>query len=194
MSDYFLQSPRLGFRRWRDVDYRLAVNLWGDPNVTRYIAARAYTPHDVQVRLQNEIDTERAQRMQYWPIFLLTTGEHVGCCGLRPRENQPRVPELGVHLVPRHWRRGYALEAAARVIEHAFSQGGVDAIFAGHNPENAASRRLLSRLGFVYTGDEFYPPTGLHHPSYLLTRPTHGSAAVALETGTCPTNANTSLT
>jgi RimJ/RimL family protein N-acetyltransferase len=183
MADYFLQSPRLGFRCWRDVDLPLAVNLWGDPAVTRYIAARGYTLHEVRIRLQSEIDSERTYRMQYWPIFLLATGEHIGCCGLRPRENQPEIPELGVHLVPHHWRQGYAFEAASRVIEHAFSRGGVRAIFAGHNPENAASRRLLSRLGFVYTGDQFYAPTGLQHPSYLLPNPTHLTADAALESG-----------
>ena len=31
-------------------------------------------------------------------------------------------------------------------------------------------RGLLTRLGFVYTHDEFYEPTGLRHPSYMLAR------------------------
>jgi RimJ/RimL family protein N-acetyltransferase len=183
MGDYFLQSLRLGFRCWRDADLQLAVDLWGDPAVTRYIAAHGYALQDVQTRLQSEINAERTYRMQYWPIFLLATGEHIGCCGLRPQENQPEVPELGVQLVPRHWHQGYAFEAASRVIEHAFTLGGVRAVFAGHNPENAASRRLLSRLGFVYTGDQFYAPTGLQHPSYILTRPMRVTVTAAPEPG-----------
>jgi len=44
-------------------------------------------------------------------------------------------------------------------------------LFAGHHPENHASRRILSKLGFRLTHEEFYPPTGLLHPSYLLPRP-----------------------
>jgi RimJ/RimL family protein N-acetyltransferase len=43
-------------------------------------------------------------------------------------------------------------------------------VFAGHNPANTASRGLLARLGFRYTHDELYAPTGLRHPSYLLER------------------------
>lgn len=171
MSEYFLQSSRLGFRCWRDTDVQIAFDLWGDPAVTRYISARAYTLHDVQTRLQREIDAQRSHHIQYWPIFLLATGEHVGCCGLRPRENQPAIPELGVHVASRHWRRGYAFESAACVIAYAFTLGGVDAIFAGHNPQNVASRGLLARLGFDYTHDEFYAPTGLQHPSYLIFSP-----------------------
>ena len=171
MSDYFLRSRRLGFRRWRESDLPLALDLWGDPDVTRYITARAYTPREVQIRLQLEIDSEKEHGIQYWPIFLLDTGEHVGCCGLRPRANQSELPELGVHIVSRRWRQGYAFEAASCAIDYAFKVRGALAIFAGHNPENSASRALLVRLGFAHTHDEFYEPTGLQHPSYLLTRP-----------------------
>jgi len=39
-------------------------------------------------------------------------------------------------------------------------------LFAGHNPNNTNSRKVLEKLGFTYVGDEFYEPTGLYHPSY----------------------------
>ena len=171
MSDYFLHSGRLGFRHWDETDLPLAIGLWGDPAVTRYIAARGYTVREVQIRLELEIEAQHTHGIQYWPLFLLGSGEHVGCCGLRMRAGNPDAPELGVHVASRYWRKGYALEAASCVIEHAFKVRGVRAIFAGHNLENVASRRLLERLHFVYTHDEFYAPTGLEHPSYLLARP-----------------------
>ncbi|HZI84672.1 MAG TPA: GNAT family N-acetyltransferase [Casimicrobiaceae bacterium] len=170
MSDYFLRSSRLGFRCWRETDLPLAVALWGDPAVTRYVASRAFTAREVQLRLEREIAAQRAHAIQYWPIFLLESDEHVGCCGLRLRESEPEVPELGVHVASRHWRKGYAFEAASRVIDYAFSVLGSPALFAGHNPANDASRALLARLGFVHTHDELYPPTGLQHPSYRLMR------------------------
>jgi hypothetical protein len=47
---------------------------------------------------------------------------------------------------------------------------GIEALFAGHNPNNEKSGMLLGKLGFEYTHDEFYEPTGLQHPSYLLKR------------------------
>jgi ribosomal-protein-alanine N-acetyltransferase len=175
VADYFLRSSRLGFRHWNEADLPLAIGLWGDPAVTRYIAARGYTVREVQIRLELEIEAQHTHGIQYWPLFLLATGEHVGCCGLRARAGDPDVPELGVHIASRYWRQGYALEAASCVIEHAFTVRGARAIFAGHNPENVASRRLLERLHFVYTHDEFYAPTGLDHPSYLLARPLHES-------------------
>jgi hypothetical protein len=47
-------------------------------------------------------------------------------------------------------------------------------LFAGHHPENDACRRMLVALGFRYTHDELYAPTGREHPSYILmpTSPT----------------------
>jgi len=52
---------------------------------------------------------------------------------------------------------------------HAFGELKVAALFAGHNPANAVSRHLLGKLGFRFTHEELYEPTGLQHPSYLLT-------------------------
>ena len=168
MSAYFLESARLGFRCWLPADLPLALALWGDPEVARYIAARTFSAREIEARLALEIHNQRTHSIQYWPVFLLASGEHVGCCGLRPHE--PGVPELGVHIASCHWRRGYAFEAASRVIDYAFAVRKVTALFAGHNPANGPSRALLARLGFLHTHDELYPPTGLQHPSYRLSR------------------------
>lgn len=170
MSDFFLESSRLGFRCWYESDFPLARTLWGDPAVTRFIAVGGLSERQIRSRLEREIETQRHDGIQYWPIFLLATGEHVGCCGLRPHGEDPGIPELGVHISSRHWRQGYAFEAASCVVDHAFKIIGAEALFAGHNPANFASRGLLARLGFVYTHDEFYEPTGLHHPSYMFMR------------------------
>ena len=169
-SDFFLRSARLGFRQWRAADLLLARALWGDPAVTRFIAVGPLSETQIHARLGREIEMQQRHGIQYWPIFLLDGGEHVGCCGLRPRGDDPGTPEFGVHIASRHWRHGYAVEAASSVIGYAFTALGATALFAGHNPANAASRSLLTRLGFVYTHAELYEPTGLQHPSYLLTR------------------------
>ncbi len=76
------------------------------------------------------------------------------------------ILEVGVHIRSGHWNRGYALEATrAMVMAYAFDTLSAAALFAGHNPTNVGSRRLLTKLGFRYTHDKFYEPTGLHHPS-----------------------------
>jgi len=168
-GQYFLVTGRLGFRCWREEDLDLALGLWGDVEVTKLIDARGQlTTNQVLERLNKEIVSVKAHGVQYWPIFLRATGEHVGCCGLRPYALTQGLYEIGFHIRAAHWRCGYAAEAARAVIDYAFGELRAQALFAGHNPQNEASRILLTKLGFQYTHDEYYPPTGLWHPSYLL--------------------------
>ena len=80
---YFLRTARLGFRYWEADDLGLAMGLWGDERVTRLIGG-PFTREQVRDRLMREIANQDDHGVQYWPIFLLTGGEHLGCCGLRP--------------------------------------------------------------------------------------------------------------
>lgn len=167
--EYFLKSERLGFSRWSNSDIALAAGLWGDAEVTRFLGG-PFSQAKIAKRLEREIELVREHNVQYWPIFLLDTGEHVGCGGLRPCRVQEQVYELGFHLRPKYWRRGIAEEAARAVIGFAFESLGIRTLFAGHHPENGASRRILEKLGFRYVGEEIYAGTGMLEPTYLLTR------------------------
>lgn len=121
-----------------------------------------------------EMATLKQEGAQYWPMFLLETDEHIGCCGIHPRDKENGVWELGCHLRRAFWSKSLGREAAEAVIRYAFDTLGVSAIFAGHHPSNSASQRFLQYLGFRYTHDEFYPPTQVMEPCYLLTAPRIG--------------------
>ena len=171
---YFIKTDRLGFRRWCEEDIEIALILWGDYEVTKLIDARGkLSENQVRERLAKEIVTEKEYGVQYWPIFLLKNNEHIGCCGLRPYDLSRQIYEIGFHIRSNFWRHGYASEAAQAVIHYAFGTLKAKSLFAGHNPRNEYSRHLLKKLGFQYTHDEFYPPTGLNHPSYLLNMDGH---------------------
>ncbi len=170
---YFLKSPRIGFSQWTERDLPLARQLWGNEAVSRYICASGrFTEEEILSRLTLECSNQRQYSLQYWPIFSLEEGKLLGCCGLRPHGEDLSQLELGIHLLPQYWRQGYATEAAKAVIDHAFETLGTKELFAGHNPKNEASRQLLKKLGFAFIGEEFYAPTGLYHPSYILKKPT----------------------
>ena len=137
--------------------------------MTKWIGG-PFTTEAIERRLANEIEQNQTAGVQYWPIFLLDGGDHVGCCGLRPYRPEERIYEIGFHLRREFWGRGLAIEAAGAVIRYAFGELHAAALFAGHNPYNEASRKVLLKLGFEYRQDEFYAPTGLMHPSYLLRK------------------------
>jgi len=159
-------TARLWFRKWTAADLPLAVALWGDARVTALIGG-PFDEERVQEILEGQLAMDRDAGVQYWPVFLASSGEFAGCCGLRPR-GAGRL-ELGFHLRPEHWGKGFATEAARAAIAFAFEERMAEELFAGHHPRNAVSARTLRKLGFRYSHDELYPPTGLRHPSYVLT-------------------------
>ena len=165
---YFLRSARLGFSKWKPDDFPLALGLWGDERVTRLIGS-PFSEEQVRRRLALEIANQAAHGIQYWPLFRVVDDVYVGCCGLRPFPERQGVLEIGFHLCFEHWGQGYAAEAARAAIQYAFTTLGVTELFAGHHPENHASRNLLLRLGFRYTHNAFYALTNRRHPSYSLT-------------------------
>ncbi len=116
---YFIKTGRLGFRKWREDDLVIAKKLWGDYEVTKFFDARdKLSQNEIQERLAKEIITEKEHGVQYWPIFLLETNEHVGCFGLRPYDQSKQIYEIGFHIRSNQWRRGYAREAAVAIIDY----------------------------------------------------------------------------
>jgi len=168
-EQYFLKSNRLGFRPWTLDDMDLAIELWGDPEVTKYLGG-PFAKSAVPGKLMTERSIMRLHNYQYWPIFLLETGEFIGCCGLRPYKPSEKIYEIGVSIKSAHWRNGYATEAVNTVIEYAFAKLEAKALSAEHYPENSSAKHLLEKLGFVYSHDEQYHSTGLNHPSYILNK------------------------
>ncbi|KPF79021.1 GNAT family N-acetyltransferase [Novosphingobium sp. AAP93] len=62
-----------------------------------------------------------------------------------------RFPDIGYLLDPAFWGRGLATEALRAVISRAFEVHRLPRIQADVDPRNAASLRLLARLGFRET-------------------------------------------
>lgn len=160
-------TARLEFRRWRAADVELASTLWADPRVMRFLGG-PYSHEEIVERLVREEANDAAHGIQYWPVF--ADAEFAGCCGLKPHEPERRFFEIGFHFRPEFHGAGYASEAARAVIAHAFDTVGAAALFAGHHPENDASRTLLTRLGFTQIGTHHFARTGLEHPWYRRWR------------------------
>ena len=74
----------------------------------------------------------------------------IGLCGLlmKPR----KTPEIGYWLGVPYWGHGYATEAARAVIDHAFENLGLERLEAGARVSNPASRRVLEKCGFQWSG------------------------------------------
>src|SRR6185503_16803520 len=95
---WLFESERLRFRRWTEDDFALALALWGDERVTRLFHRGRLDDAQVRARLERELTNEREHGLQYWAMFVRETGEHAGCCGLRPADPARQLFEMGFHL------------------------------------------------------------------------------------------------
>jgi RimJ/RimL family protein N-acetyltransferase len=86
--------------------------------------------------------------------FVITLDDKlIGACGVDPREG---VPEIGYWLGAPYWGQGLATEAVRAVIDYAFDDLGHEALQAGARVTNPASRRVLEKCGFQWTGVGLY--------------------------------------
>lgn len=90
-------------------------------------------------------------------VFLRTpnnaggTPRLIGGVGIAERDG---ALELGYWIVPSHWGRGYATEAARAVVAAARDSLRIDRLVSGHFTDNPASGAVLRKLGFEATGEE----------------------------------------
>jgi GNAT superfamily N-acetyltransferase len=87
-------------------------------------------------------------------IVLQRDGTAVGDAGFHGPPSEEGEVEIGYALVPAARGLGLASEAVGLLVAWAQSQSGVRVIKARVDHGNAASERLLNRLGFAYTGED----------------------------------------
>ena len=88
-------------------------------------------------------------------VFLIVRNSTImGACGVAVTD--PNAPELGYWLGVPHWGQGFATEALHAVIDFAFSEFEHSALHAGARVTNPASRRVLEKCGFQWTGVGLY--------------------------------------
>ena len=143
------RTERLVARSWQIEDLPLARELWGDPAITALIDSRGKLNDAlVEEKLRAEIERERLHGVQYWALFDHRNGGFVGCGGLRSWVYTPGEPnfEVGFHLVKSCWGIGLATEAARGVLEYAWHRSRLSKVYAGHHPDNRASREAWVRV------------------------------------------------
>ena len=89
-------------------------------------------------------------RVRAFTIVLKKTGSPIGGVNLRwPHEG---VGEFGYSLHPDHWGRGYAPEAARKLVDLAFAKFGAHRVQATCWVQNARSAKVLRKLGLRKEG------------------------------------------
>jgi RimJ/RimL family protein N-acetyltransferase len=141
-----LKTARLVLRAPSHSDVAAMVALAGDRRVAENTARipHPYTAADA-VGLLDSINQNGGETV----FAIALDGALIGMCGLDRRQDGV---ELGYWLGVPFWGRGYATEAARAVIDYAFAELGHEALSSGVRVSNPASRRVLEKCGFQWTG------------------------------------------
>lgn len=143
-----LETQRLVLRAPRLEDAKAIAALASDRRIaenTRRIP-HPYTRVDAEDFIAS-VNTGRGEEAF---VVTLADGTLIGACGLTLIDGP--APELGYWIGVPHWGRGYATEAVRAVIDYAFTDLDHEALQAGARVINPASRRLLEKCGFQWTG------------------------------------------
>jgi len=146
-----LETDRLALRRLTTDDAGFLVELLNEPSFLLHIGDKGVRTEADACRYLERGPLASYERFGFglWRVGLKQSGEPVGMCGLLKRDWLTDV-DLGFAFLPRFWAKGYAFEAASGVLLHARDAFGLKRIVAITSPDNAASIRLLAKLGFTF--------------------------------------------
>src|SRR5215213_3248561 len=148
-----LRTDRLRLRPFTSADADALFALHSDPHVLRYWDAPPWTE---RVRADRFIAACRRMSEEgsgaRVAIDRASGGAFLGWCGLTRWNPTYRSASLGYCLDDVAWGHGYATEAARALLQWAFETLDLNRVQAETDTRNAASARVLEKLGFVREG------------------------------------------
>jgi RimJ/RimL family protein N-acetyltransferase len=147
-----LKSERLILRKITPDDFDDLAVMLRDSDV---MTAWEHTFSDEQIRQWIDNQTARYQKeiVGYFAAIRKDTGEFIGQMGLLWNDfDELRVMEIGYMLKRQYWGMGYATEGAAALAQYAFTEIGLNKIYASIRPENQSSIRVAERIGMNVEG------------------------------------------
>ena len=150
---FIIRTPRTLLRPASMEDVGDLHRLWKDPEVWRYLwddeeisraraeaavreAVKGFGRHGFGLWIAERAEGERAP---------------IGFCGLRHLDGGPEV-EVLYGVSPPEWGRGIATEMARAMLRYGFERAGLARVLGIADAENAASRRVLEKVGMTFEG------------------------------------------
>lgn len=146
-----LETERLLLRRLNADDAGFILELLNEPSFVQNIGDRGVRNHEDAVRYIQNGPIASYERFGFglYLVELKETGVSIGICGLLKRDSLKDV-DVGFAFLPRFWSMGYAVESATATIAYGREVLGINRIAAITNPDNAASIRVLEKIGFRF--------------------------------------------
>ena len=143
-----IDTARLRLRMFTPEDLDDLGALFADPDVMRYVGnGLPGTRQEARIALESILKHWEKHGFGRWVVTEKNSGKFFGFGGLR---SLFETPELVYHLLKPYWGRGLATELARACLRHGFEKYGFDHIVAIAKPGNAASLRVMQKVGMHY--------------------------------------------
>ena len=140
-----LETERLLMRGWKPSDFEVFAAYQGDPETARFVGGQM-TRDRAWRHFAATVGHWTLKGFGYWAVEEKASGELIGCVGVWEPEGWPEI-ELGYWLVSHKQGEGYALEAALKARDYAYSTMGLKTVVSYIDPSNEPSKRLAERMG-----------------------------------------------
>lgn len=148
-----LETDRLVLRKMKVSDYADMYEYSRLDTVTEYLLWRSHPDarytRDYLSYIQGQY---RAGDFYDWAIVHKESGKMIGTVGYARLDFENNSAEIGYVLNPDYWRRGYATEAVAKVIDYGFHELNLHRIEARYIVGNEVSRRVMEKCGMTFEG------------------------------------------
>ena len=161
-----IETERLRLRLFEPQDLDELASMFSDPLVMQYVADGKPAGRDVAEKaLTSVIDHWRRLGFGRWAAEDKETRQFVGFGGLRSLFG---LPEVVYHLATAHWGKGLATELGRASLRYGFEEHRFEKIVAIAKPENAASIRVMEKIGMHYEMNTSY--YDIEVVQYMLAR------------------------
>jgi RimJ/RimL family protein N-acetyltransferase len=146
-----LETKRLTLRKPTLADVKAIAHLANDRRIAENTRR---LPHPYL--LDHGVEFVRAVADGQRETVFLIENDHtpIGVVGVDWRK--PETPELGYWLGVEHWGQGFGTEAARAMIDFTFEEFDVEQLISGARVANPASRNILEKCGFQWSGVELH--------------------------------------
>lgn len=167
-----LETERLYLRELNQGDFHALCRILQDEE-TMYAYEGAFTDSEVQEWLDRQLARYQRWGFGLWAVILKETDGMIGQCGLTMQPwKDGEVLEIGYLFERKHWRRGYATEAARGCRQYAFDVLNADEVCSIIRDTNMASQRVALRNGMTIADSwvKHYRGVDMPHDRYVAYR------------------------
>jgi ribosomal-protein-alanine N-acetyltransferase len=146
-----LQTDRLILRPFSESDAEGMHRIFHGQDVLKYFPPGALpTLEKVKTAILRWLNHWHQHGIGLWAVEESASGLLLGRCGFQVLDDTGET-EIDFLLAPSCWGQGFATEAARAAMHHGFTTAAIEELIAIVHPDNAASRRVIEKIGM---GDE----------------------------------------